>query len=69
MLITVAVVLEHLGIGQATVLTAFAILFGGVTLAAALAIGLGSRDMVHDWLAKRAQTGPPASDQEPFSHW
>ena len=68
MLVTVAVALEHLGIGRATVLTAFAILFGGATLAAALAVGLGSRDMVHDWLAKRAQAGP-ASGQEPFSHW
>jgi hypothetical protein len=69
MLITVAVALEHLGIGRATVVTAFAILFGGITLAAALAIGLGSRDIVHDWLANRVQAEPDASDQEPFRHW
>lgn len=70
MLITTAIVLEHVGIGQATVLTAFAILFGGVTLAAALALGLGSRELVRDWLATHVHTGSPAADrEEPFSHW
>lgn len=69
MLLTIAIALEHLGIGRATVLTAFAILFGGVTLAAALALGLGSRDFVRDWLAKHAQTDSPADRSEPFSHW
>jgi hypothetical protein len=70
MLLTVAVVLEHLGIGRATVLTAFAILFGGITLAAALAVGLGSRDLVRDWLAKHAQRDAAAGvREEPFRHW
>lgn len=70
MLVTVAIVLEHVGIGRATVLTAFAILFGGVTLAAALAVGLGSRDLVRDWLAAHvAREAPPGVREEPFRHW
>ncbi len=70
MLLVVAVALEQTGIGRATVLTAFAILFGGVTLAAALAIGLGSREMVRDWLAKQQARGrSSAGGHEPFQHW
>lgn len=41
-----AMALEHLGIGQQILLLAFAILFGGVVLTMALAIGLGSKDLV-----------------------
>ncbi len=41
-----AMVLEHLGIGPQVVRLAFAILFGGIVLTAALAVGLGSRDQV-----------------------
>src|SRR5262249_52197418 len=38
--------LEHLGIGGNIVTLSFAILFGGIVLALALAVGLGSKDMV-----------------------
>jgi hypothetical protein len=69
LLATIAIVLEHVGIGRATVLTAFAILFGGLTLAAALAIGLGSQDLVREWLAKRRQTGSSTTEQTAFRHW
>lgn len=69
LLVTVAIVLEHLGIGRATVITAFGVLFGGLTLAAALALGLGAQDLVRRWLSTRFQAGPPASDKEPFRHW
>jgi Mechanosensitive ion channel, conserved TM helix len=68
-LVAVAVALEHVGIGRATVLTAFAILFGGVTLAAALAVGLGSQDAVRAWLAGRTQAKPAAKEEAPFRHW
>jgi hypothetical protein len=69
MLLTVAVALEQSGIGRATVLTAFAILFGGITLAAALAVGLGSREIVRDWLARHARSESSSREQEPFQHW
>lgn len=67
-LVVLAVALEHLGIGRATVLTAFAILFGGVTLALALAAGLGSQEVVRQWWAGRLRL-PEKPEQEPFRHW
>ena len=69
MLVVLAVALEHLGIGRSTVLAAFAILFGGVTLAAALAVGLGSQDFVRRWLAERARDETKPDSQETFHHW
>jgi hypothetical protein len=38
--------LEHLGLGGLTLRIAFAILFGGMVFAMALAIGLGAKDMI-----------------------
>jgi hypothetical protein len=67
-LVVLAVALEHLGIGRATVLTAFAILFGGITLALAIAAGFGSQDVVRQWWAGRLQV-PEKRDEEPFRHW
>lgn len=56
MLVAVAVALEHLGIGRATVLVAFTILFGGLMLTVSLALGLGSQDIVRRWLARLLET-------------
>jgi len=44
--------LELLGIGEDTVLIAFAIVFGGVVLALALAFGLGGKDAARDYIEK-----------------
>jgi hypothetical protein len=68
MLVAITVAFEHLGIGRATVLTAFAILFGGVTLAAALAVGLGSQDIVRRWLDERLKVRPPTNEHDPINH-
>jgi 1,4-dihydroxy-2-naphthoate octaprenyltransferase len=46
LLVAVAMALDHLRIGRSVLLLAFAILFGGIVLAAALAVGLGARDSV-----------------------
>jgi hypothetical protein len=46
LVLTAAMALDHLGIGGAVVELAFGILFGGIVLTLALAIGLGSRDLV-----------------------
>jgi hypothetical protein len=46
LVLTAAMALEHLGIGGGVVELAFGILFGGIVLTLALAIGLGSRDLV-----------------------
>jgi hypothetical protein len=49
-----AMALEHIGIGGQIVRLAFGILFGGIVLALALAVGLGSKDMVSRSLERQA---------------
>jgi hypothetical protein len=46
LVLTAAMVLDHLEIGGNIVELAFGILFGGIVLTLALAVGLGSRDLV-----------------------
>ena len=46
LVLTAAMVLDHLNIGSGVVELAFGILFGGIVLTLSLAIGLGSRDLV-----------------------
>ncbi len=46
LVLTAAMVLDHLQIGGTVVELAFGILFGGIVLTLSLAIGLGSRDLV-----------------------
>jgi hypothetical protein len=48
-----AMALEHLGVGGALVTISFAILLGGIVLALALAVGLGSREAVSRTIDKR----------------
>ena len=46
LVLTAAMVLEHLGVGGVVVDLAFGILFGGIVLTLALAVGMASRDLV-----------------------
>lgn len=46
LIVAAAMALDHLGIGRTVLLLAFGILFGGVVLALALAVGLGAKDTV-----------------------
>ncbi len=56
---TAAMVLDHLGIARSIVDLGFGILFGGIVLALALAVGLGSRDLVSRSLEReRIKTAP-----------
>jgi hypothetical protein len=48
-----AMALEHLGIGGSLVTISFSILFGGIVLTLALAVGLGSRHIVSKTLEKQ----------------
>lgn len=52
LVITAAMVLDHLQIGGTVVDLAFGILFGGIVLTLSLAVGLGSREMVSRSLEK-----------------
>jgi hypothetical protein len=65
-LVAVAMTLDHLGIGRNVLLLAFGILFGGIVLAAALAVGLGARDAVKEALAR--QLREPSRGDEPVNH-
>jgi hypothetical protein len=56
MVLTAAMALEQLGIGGQIVTLSFAILFGGIVLALALALGLGSKDMVSRTWEKQDRT-------------
>ena len=60
LVLTAAMALDHLEIGGAIVELAFGILFGGIVLALALAVGLGSRDLVSRSLESHAER---AADQ------
>jgi hypothetical protein len=60
LVLTAAMVLDHLAIGGPIVDLAFSILFGGIVLALALAVGLGSRDLVSRSLEREVVARPTA---------
>ncbi len=51
--LAITMALEQLGIGKETVLIAFAIVFGGIVLAFAIAFGVGGRDAAKEYIDKR----------------
>jgi hypothetical protein len=69
LVLTAAMVLDHLEVGGAVVELAFGILFGGIVLTLSLAIGLGSRDLVSRSLEshvertadRNLESAPPAA--------
>ncbi|HUA18958.1 MAG TPA: hypothetical protein VMU80_23680 [Bryobacteraceae bacterium] len=65
LVLTAAMALDHLGIGGKIVDLAFAILFGGIVLALALAVGLGSKDLVSRSLERQTSR---EEEREPFHH-
>lgn len=78
LVVTAAMVLDHLEIGGKVVDLAFGILFGGIVLTLSLAVGLGSRDLVSrsleghvDRTAERSPTSnnTPASSSESIRHF
>ncbi len=62
LVITAAMVLDHLQIGGSVVDLAFGILFGGIVLTLSLAVGLGSREIVSRSLEKNVD---PSVDSMP----
>jgi hypothetical protein len=58
LVLTAAMILDHLQIGGTVVELAFGILFGGIVLTLSLAVGLGSRDIVSRSLERSADLRP-----------
>jgi len=67
--LTAAMVLDHLAIGGEIVDLAFGILFGGIVFALALAVGLGSRDLVSRSLEREAHRPAEAPVEEKLHHF
>jgi hypothetical protein len=68
LVLTFAMALDHLQIGSSIVHLAFGILFGGIVLALALAVGLGSKELVSRSLERESERGAAVSAKEPFRH-
>ncbi len=69
LVLTGAMVLDHLSIGGTIVELAFGILFGGIVLALALAVGLGSRDLVTRSLEREATRAAEPKPAERLHHF
>lgn len=65
--LTVAMALDHLKIGGMVVQISFAILFGGIVLALALALGLGSKEMVRRSWARQSDKMEREAEEQ-FHH-
>ena len=66
--LAVTIALERLGIGGGIIRLAFGILFGGIVLALALAVGLGSKDLVSRSLDREASKTSAQNIKEPVGH-
>lgn len=67
-LLSVAMALEQLGIAQHIVAVGFGITWGGVVLAAALAFGLGGKDLARAFLERRLTPPAPKQTSDDIHH-
>ncbi|HWE87187.1 MAG TPA: hypothetical protein VG267_19730 [Terracidiphilus sp.] len=65
LVLTAAMVLDHLDVGGDVVELAFGILFGGIVLTLSLAVGLGSRDVVSRSLENLERSGDRSINPPP----
>jgi len=68
MVLTIAMALDNLQIGTSIVHLAFGILFGGIVFALALAVGLGSKELVSRSLERETDRSTAVPVEEPFRH-
>jgi hypothetical protein len=66
--LAVTIAIERLGIGGGIIRLAFGILFGGIVLALALAVGLGSKDLVSRSLERETSKVSAPNLKEPVGH-
>lgn len=69
LVLTGAMVLDHLALGGEIVELGFGILFGGIVLALSLAVGLGSRDLVSRSLEREAARPVEVAPPEKLHHF
>lgn len=69
LVLTGAMVLDHLALGGEIVELGFGILFGGIVFALALAVGLGSRDLVSRSLEREAARPVEVAPPEKIHHF
>ena len=69
LVLTGAMVLDHLALGGEIVELGFGILFGGIVFALALAVGLGSRDLVSRSLEREATRPAEVTPPEKIHHF
>lgn len=69
LVLTWAMVLDHLNLGRGIVDMAFGILFGGIVLSLSLAVGLGSRDLVSRSLEREAAKPVEMPPNEKLRHF
>lgn len=63
LVLAAAMAVQHVGIGGQLPTIAFTLVIGGIVLAAALAVGLGARDIVGRTLDRHASGGPPRAER------
>lgn len=63
-LVAIAMALEQLGIAQNIVVVGFGLAFGGVVLAAAIAFGLGAKELAKEFLERQFGKGGPRSKED-----
>ncbi len=69
LIFTFAMVLTHLGIAKEIVVAAFSIVFGGIVMALAIALGLGGRNIAKEALERRlVQRKAKEEEGEEISH-
>ena len=66
--LAVTIAIEHVGIGGGIIRLAFGILFGGIVLALALAVGLGSKELVSRSLERETSKTSSPNVKEPVGH-
>jgi hypothetical protein len=66
--LAVTIAIESLGIGGGIIRLAFGILFGGIVLALALAVGLGSKELVSRSLERETSKTSSDNMKEPVGH-
>jgi hypothetical protein len=67
-LLAATMALEQLGIGKETIVIAFAIIFGGIVLALAIALGLGGKETAREYIEKKLKGEEEEEKKDEISH-